>query len=173
MVEQQDKLLEVFGEKFECRNRDGIEELVMPDETGTREFAYRYFKDDTVEHMDLLWRVKDGRGVWCSVVTYTQWLTEKELRHHFKVACLDDVNGNQIYYFDPLVFYDHDGSREAGLWSMRTRGSVFNSEFRRMLFPASQVPKKLDVDLTAELFRDQVIGGDFGRPVLVPVLGLG
>ncbi len=76
-----------------------------------------------------------------------------------------------FYFIDPLVFYDNVGNRKVGTWILRAKTA---EELKSLpliegaFFPGSQVPEKLDVDLTTALFKRQVIDGDFGRPVLVP-----
>ena len=169
MIEQ-DKLFEVIGQNFEYRDNDGLEEFVRSDKDGQKEFVYRYFKDDSGEHMDLMLRVKDRRGVWIPVLVYTEFIDNQEIKQYVKAACFDDTGEDLFFFFDPRVFYDDDGSREVSTWALRAKTAEElgpPSLIEGALFPGSQVPEKLDVGLTAALFKRQVINGDFGRPILV------
>ena len=170
MVEQ-DGLFGVISQKFEYRDNDGLEEFVWPDKDGQKEFAYRYFKDDSGEHMDLMLRMKDRRGVWIPVLVYTEFIGNQEIKQYVKATCFDDVGENWFYFIDPLVFYDDEGNREVSTWTFRAKTAEELESLPLVegaFFPGSQVPEKLDTGLTAELFKCQVVDGIFDRPVLVP-----
>lgn len=155
MVEQ-DKLLVVLAEKFVSNEWDE-RELVRYSPDGNRRFVFRSVGLEDRGRTDLELDIRHSGGGWMPVMEWKQSIDEGGINYYFTVGC-DDGS---------LPFYDSLGEGSVSCWIFGADEEV-ESYWPEIVFDRDQIPEVIDVDLTVELFRNQVIRGDFSRPVLVP-----
>lgn len=159
MVYGKEKLLEAF-DRSGWEMGDVEEELLFYNTERNKRFSYEQWesgRDGIYANLGLFFLDK-GSGEWVRAFSMGHLTTGKNEEFSFLISAR--AGGSE--YRSKEVFYDSD----LGSWLIRGEQSTeIGSE---LLYDVNRLPKKLDLEMTADLFIRQTILGKMERPVLVP-----
>ena len=108
-------------------------------------------------------------GGWSKIFSMNNLITEKREEMMFVVW----TRGNETRprWFDEMVSYDQRYGRRIGDGASMSETPLpvrVAEDRKELLYDMSELSEKLDFEMTANLFVEQMIRGEMERPVLVP-----
>src|SRR3989344_1907507 len=169
MIKEIERLFEaITGPEWKVNEATDELELYNPD--WTRRLSYR---EPNEKHgggyAALGMSFLNENGGWSETFSMKHLATEKREDNVFVVW----VRGNESRrrWFDEMGSYDMRHGRCIGSGAVVTEPSFSTrmaEDRKELLYNVEELPEKLDFEMTASLFIEQMIRGEMGRPVLVP-----
>lgn len=168
MVHGKEKIFEaIVGPEWNKDESDGT--LYRYDRERKRRFSYK----DWSEHYEGVIFVEMGmsaindKGGWDEIFSMNHYTTEDGEKMSFSILVCE--NDSEPHFNKMVFFTTHQNIRSVG-------GGVIEDKTYAAKMPKptigfyeeSQIPNGLDYEMTANLFINQMVRGDFDQPVLVP-----